>query len=198
MTPEDELDGHTIEELSDYLDHGRSPRNRSIEASPGCQNALQAMERLRDLAEQLAEADTEAEKERADDRWLQRLLAGIVVEARPGRRIPLEEATPISDLGITEGAVRSLIRDAETDAPGIVVGRTRLHGDLGTATAEVSVNVDVGIVYGHNIETATERLRTAIADRLAAHTSLQIRVIDITVRDLHEPDEVDGTPEELG
>lgn len=54
----DNLDGHSIEELSDYLDSGRTPRNRSIEASPGCQSALQAMERLRDLAGQLALADT--------------------------------------------------------------------------------------------------------------------------------------------
>src|SRR5690606_26819485 len=112
-------------------------------------------------------------------------------EARPGRRIPLAEPTPDSDLGITEGAVRSLIRDAETDAPGVVVGRTVLHGDLGTATAEVSVSVDVAIVYGHHIETATDRLRQAIAAKLAAHTCLQVRVIDIAVRDLHEPDESD-------
>ena len=41
-----DLDGHTIDELGEYLDRGRIPFDPSIEASPGCQLALQSMERL--------------------------------------------------------------------------------------------------------------------------------------------------------
>ena len=38
-----DLDGHSIEELSDYLDAGRQPRNESIESSAGCQIALDSL-----------------------------------------------------------------------------------------------------------------------------------------------------------
>ena len=50
--PED-LDGHSIDELTDYLERGRTPADPSIEGSPACRNALRALERLRDLARRL-------------------------------------------------------------------------------------------------------------------------------------------------
>ena len=43
MTGFEDLDGHTIEELSDYLDAGRTPVDASIEGSPGCRIALDAL-----------------------------------------------------------------------------------------------------------------------------------------------------------
>ncbi|MEB4613714.1 hypothetical protein OOT08_03585, partial [Leucobacter sp. M11] len=75
MEPED-LDGHTIEELSNYLEAGRAPADPSIDGSPGCKIALDALERLRTLSPELLAADTEAEPE-PEESWVQSILAGI-------------------------------------------------------------------------------------------------------------------------
>ncbi len=125
----DDLDGHTVEELSAYLDAGRTPVDPSIEASPGCQIALEAMERLRSLSGPLLEADAEAASA-PEASWVARILDTITLEARSGRRIPLESPSPSADLAITEGAVRGVIRAAEADVDGIIVGRCRLRGDV--------------------------------------------------------------------
>ena len=39
----DDLDGHTIDELADYLDAGMQPADPSIDDSAACQNALAAI-----------------------------------------------------------------------------------------------------------------------------------------------------------
>ncbi|MFE7504140.1 hypothetical protein [Promicromonospora sp. NPDC057488] len=183
MTPDDDLDGHTIEELSDYLEAGRTPPDPSIEGSAACRLALDALTRLRDLTPDLIAADTAAEPE-ADDGWVRRILDGIASEARSGRRIPLSAPTPDADLVITEGAVRGLVRAAEGAVPGVLVGRCRFDGDLTTYGSPVRVLVDVSLLYGQPLPAATARLRAEIADRLAAHTALDVTGIDITVSDV--------------
>src|SRR5690606_10365468 len=60
LDPSD-LDGHTIEELTDYLDAGREPANSSIDSSAGCVLALDALERLRALTPALMARDEAAE-----------------------------------------------------------------------------------------------------------------------------------------
>lgn len=178
-----DLDGHTIEELTDYLDAGRVPADPSIDGSPGCVLALDALERLRLLTPALVARDEAAEPE-ADPSWVQSILSGIAMDARSGRRIPLSDPDETSDLAITEGAVRGLIRAAENVFPGILIGRCRLNGDVTASDAEVGVEVDVSVPFGEPILQLVDRLRSEIAARLRRHTRLAVTGIDITVHDI--------------
>ncbi|HLS91954.1 MAG TPA: Asp23/Gls24 family envelope stress response protein [Microbacterium sp.] len=177
----EELDGHTIEELSDYLDAGRSPRDASIEQSAGCRLALDALERLRGLTPDLMEADAAAE-EQADEGWVQRILAGITLDARAGRRIPFRADD--ADLAITEGAVRGIVRAAEGAVPGALIGRCRVDGDVTEPGAPVRVHVDASVPYGRPIPDMAEQLRAEIGERLRRHTDLTVAGIDVTVHDI--------------
>lgn len=178
-----DLDGHTIEELTDYLDAGRTPADPSIEGSPGCVLALDALERLRALTPVLIARD-EAAEPAPETSWVQSILSGIAMDARSGRRIPLSDPDETSDLAITEGAVRGLIRAAENVFPGILIGRCRLNGDVTASDAEVAVVVDVSVPFGEPIMQLADRLRSEIAARLRRHTRLAVTGIDITVRDI--------------
>lgn len=180
---DDDLDGHTIEELTDYLEAGRTPPDPSIEGSAACRIALDALARLHDLTPDLIAADTAAESQ-ADDGWVRRILGGIALEARSGRRIPLAAPGPDADLVITEGAVRGLVRAAENAVPGVLVGRCRFDGDVTVHASPVRVLVDVSLRYGQPLHVATARLRAEIAERLATHTALDVTGIDITVSDV--------------
>lgn len=191
LEPSD-LDGHTLEELSDYLEAGRLPVDESIEASPGCQLALDALERLRGLGGQLIEADAAAMPD-VDDSWVDRILSGIAPDARAGRRIPFDEPEPAVDFGITEGAVRGLIRSAENAVPGILVGRSMLEGDVTTVGAPIRIAIEVNAFYGESIPTAVDRLRREVAERVLRHTDLTVTAIDVTVRDVQR---VSGSTEE--
>lgn len=179
----EDLDGHTIEELTDYLEAGRTPADPSIDGSPACLLALDALDRLHGLAPTLIAADTAAEPE-ADDGWVRQVLAGIALDAHAGRRIPLPTPGQDADLGITEGAVRGLIRAAENSIPGLLVGRCRFDGDVTLPGAPVRVLVEASAPYGVPLARVTDQLRAEIAARLAAHTALNITAIDITIHDV--------------
>lgn len=182
--PED-LDGHTIEELFDYLEAGREPADPSIEGSAGCRIALEALTRLRDLTPGLLAADTSNEPEPSES-WVQSVISGIALDARAGRRIPVVTQAPEADLGITEGALRGVIRAAERVVPGIVVGKCRFDGDVTVPGTPVRVRVEVSAPYGVPIPGAVQRLRAEIERRLRTHTTLNVSGIDIDVRDVHE------------
>ena len=49
--------GRTIQELSEYLEAGRSPRDPEIEQCPECLNALESLSRVGDLSRDLFAAD---------------------------------------------------------------------------------------------------------------------------------------------
>lgn len=180
-----DLDGHTLDELTDYLEAGRQPRDPSIEESPGCQIALDALANLRGLGGQLIEHDAAASPD-VDASWVDRILDGIALDARAGRRIPFESPEPSIDLGITEGAVRGLIRSAENAVPGLLVGRSRLDGDVTVPGEPIRVDIEASALYGEPLMQITERLRVEVAERLRAHTALNIVAIDIAIRDIRE------------
>ena len=182
--PED-LDGHTMDELADYLDAGRQPADPSIDASPGCRIALDALERLRRLGPALLDQDTAAEPQ-ADESWVRSIIDGIARDARAGRRIPFRVVEPDDDLGITEGAVRGLIRSAGDAVPGVLIGRCRLDGDVTTSGAPIRIEVEASVPYGLPIARLAERLRTEIGERLRTHAELNITGIDIVVHDVRD------------
>ncbi|MCW2287093.1 hypothetical protein EDF60_1743 [Leucobacter luti] len=179
----DSLDGFTLEQLSEYLDAGRTPADPAIETSPGCQLALDALANLREFRADLLARDTAAEAP-ADESWVQGVLAGIALDARAGRRVPVSASDAGVDLGITEGAVRGLIRAAEARVPGVLVGGCRLDGDVTAHGAPTRITVDASVRYGIPIPAVVAQLRSEIAGRLATHTELNISGIDITIRDI--------------
>lgn len=180
-----DLDGHTIEELTDYLEAGRTPVDPSIEQSSGCQLALDALERLHGLGPALLDADA-ATQPAADAGWVDRILSGIAIDARAGRRIPFVSPDATIDLGITEGAVRGLIRSAENAVPGLLVGRCRIAGDVSVPGEPVSITIDASALYGEPLSTSAERLRDEVRRRLEAHTPLDILAIDVVIGDIQE------------
>lgn len=180
-----ELDGHTIEELTEYLEAGRQPVNSSIEESPGCLLALDALERLHVLGRELISADAAADPE-VEEGWVDRILNGIAIDARAGRRIPFASAEENVDLAITEGAVRGLIRSAENAVPGVLVGRCRLDGEVTEPGAPIRVEIEANVFHGEPIPRIADRLRVEVDRRLRSHTELNIVAIDVVIRDIQE------------
>lgn len=179
-----DLDGHSIDELTDYLDAGMTPADPSIDDSAACQNAIAAISRVRRFAGDLLEADALDEPER-DDSWVSGILQNISLEAAAGRDIPVRTATATEDIVLTEGSVRALIRRAGDGVDGILIGRCALDGDVTDPDAEVSVTVSATILYGHRIPDVTDRVRSAIHRELLRHTRLRLTGVDITIRDLY-------------
>lgn len=180
-----DLDGHTLEELSDYVDAGRQPSDPTIDGSPGCRLALDALERLQGLGGQLIDADAAASPD-VDASWVDRILSGIALDARAGRRIPFDAPDASVDLGITEGAVRGLIRSAENAVPGVLVGRCRLDGDVTVPGEPIRIDIEASARFGESIPRMAERLRAEAEQRLRAHTELNIVAIDVRIRDVYD------------
>lgn len=206
----DELDGHTLEELADYLESGREPRNPAIEASPACRLALDALAKLRGFTAEAMAAEVAAEPA-PDEGWVQGILAGIAHDVRAGRKIPIAPTEPVPSeilwsesrqsgvaeiqngavesvpevrLGMTEGAVRGVIRSAESAVSGVLIGRCHFDGEVTEWGAPTRILVDVSVQYGVPIHSRVARLRHEIAARLAHHTELNVSAVDIRVRDV--------------
>lgn len=191
------LDGHTVEELSDYLDAGRNPTNFSIESSPGCQIALDALVRLRELTLELLEAEARTEPA-PDDSWVHGIMNRIALEAHAGRKIPIAHENPRADLSLTEGAVRGLFRRAGDSVGGVIVGRCELDGDVSVPREPVSVRMDISVAWGEDMQSAADRVRAAVMLEVARHTELNVTRVDITVRDVRvvaPPAAAGSTPE---
>lgn len=185
ILPEDELiDGHTLDELSDYLARGRRPADPSIDDSAECRAALVALERLERTTRDLLES--EAAGSPLDDGWVGRILDGIRLDVQAGRRIPIAHHDPRADLGLTEGAARALIRSAGDGIDGVIVGRCRFDGDIETPLSPVAVHVEISVRYGEPLDGAAAAVRTAVMRELARHAELSIASVDVTVTDVRE------------
>jgi len=179
----DDLDGHTIDELADYLDAGMTPADPSIDESPACQNALAAIVRLRQSSLGALEAAAAAEAP-ADESWIGGVLANISLEARAGRDVPLRPLEPTERGVMTEGAIRSLIRTTADAVPGVVVARCTLDGDVDQLGAPVRVSVEVAVREGVAIPATATLVRSTVADVLDEQTDLVVDAVDVVVRDL--------------
>ncbi|MFC4242695.1 Asp23/Gls24 family envelope stress response protein [Gryllotalpicola reticulitermitis] len=177
------LDGHTIEELSTYLDAERTPTNFSIESSPGCQIALTALERLRDLTAHVLELQAAAEPAPPDG-WVHGIMNRIAVEARAGRDIPITHPAPSAHLTMTEGAVRGMVRAAGDSVPEVIVGRCQLDGDVTVPGEPITVTVDISVAWGESIPLAADRAREAIRQQLGKHTELNILAVHVNIQDV--------------
>lgn len=184
--PDDDLDGHTMEELGDYLDRGRTPVDPSIENSAACRLALSNMQRLRELSLGALEQRADAERGR-ETAWVDRLLEIIRAEVRSGRDVPVAHPDPRVRLAITEAAVRGLVRRAGDTMGDVIMGRCALDGDLETPDAPVRVHVTAGLLFGAPADETADRLRARIRQTLAQHTELHVESIDVRFDDVFLP-----------
>ncbi|MFF2050558.1 Asp23/Gls24 family envelope stress response protein [Leifsonia sp. NPDC058194] len=185
LPPDELIDGHTLDELSDYLAAGRQPADPSIDGSPQCRAALTALERLGRATQDLL--DQEAAASPTDDDWVGRILTGIRLDVQSGRRIPIAHPDPTADLALTEGAVRALVRGVGDDIDGVLVGRCRLEGDAETPGAPVAVHLEISVRYGVSMTETAEAVRKAVVAELARHAELTIASVDVLVTDVREP-----------
>ncbi|MFO7689496.1 MAG: hypothetical protein R6W83_02930 [Cryobacterium sp.] len=181
-----QLAGHTIEQLSDYLDRGRTPADASIDNSPECQIALRSLQRLHDVQGTLLAADVERETHRTDG-WVTSILQNINREAHSGREIPLAHPSPRAHLSVTEGAVRGILRATGDQVENIIVGRCRLDGNVTVPGDPISIRVDAVVIAGEDIPAKADALRQALYAALRTHTDLHVVAIEITIRDVYLP-----------
>jgi hypothetical protein len=183
VDPSELVDGRTLEELEDYLDRGRSPRDPSIEESAACRLALRALERVRGLS--LAVLEDEASRlPTRDDSWIAGLIESIKAEVVGGRDIPLRHPDPSVRLGVTEAAVRGLLRQVGDAVDGVVVRSSELDGDVSEAGAPIEVTLTMTARYGVPLRDAAQALRAAAASALALHTELQVAAVHVVVDDV--------------
>lgn len=188
-----QLDGHSIDDLSDYLERGRLPRDESIESSAGCQIALAALERLRQLSQEILshEAGMVAPP---DESWIAGVLSNIGREARSGRTIPLQHSSSAVDLSITEGAVRGLIRQAGDTVPGVIIGSCLLRGDVTVPGSPIDVEVSASSYLGAPLPETAERIRHVVYDAIRRHTELVVNTVDVEINDVLLPIVDDSYP----
>jgi hypothetical protein len=176
----EDLDGHSLEDLVDYLDRGRVPADPSIDDSPSCRIALAGLERLRGVAGTLLDEDAAAAPR--TDGWVGAVLSRIALESRPGRRFPIPDLPAGVEGTITEGALRGLVRAVGDAVPGLLTGRVRIEPCAdGT---RLDLDVEVSVAFGAPIEAAVAELRRRVADLLPRRTPFAVARMDVRVRDV--------------
>jgi hypothetical protein len=176
--------GYTLDDLSDYLDAGRSPANPQIDNNAECQAVLASLDRLTSLSHELVTRDAAAAPS-LDEGWIGSLMATIGREVRAGRDIPIGSSDPSTTLSVTEGALRELVRAAGDSVDGVLVGSSELTGDLSQPGAPITVAVSVSVVLNAPVVDLAQAVRERVHSELLKHTELAIEAIDVTVSDVH-------------
>ncbi|WP_256728897.1 Asp23/Gls24 family envelope stress response protein [Microbacterium oleivorans] len=178
--------GKTIEEVSEYLESGRSPYDPEIETCPECLNALDALTRAGRLSRELIAADA-ADLPEPSESWFHGVMTAVRAELRAGRSIPLSHPDPAVSITVTEGAVQALIRASGDAVDGVFIGHSKIVGDVEVPAAPISIDVTASVAWGEPLPSAAGAVRRAVTDALAQHTELNIVAVDVTVEDLHRP-----------
>ena len=186
--------GRSIEDLSDYLDTGASPDAEHIDYCPQCQARLAGLRSLSAAAKDLFDEDMAATAD-DDSGWLDGILANLRLETSAGRLIPLR-GQGMDELTETEGAVIALVRSVGDALGGVLIGRCRLEGEIGTASAPVEVRINVSARYGYPLPTLAEELRTAVFSELLVQTELNVTAVHVAFTDMRPP--FDDEPDSLG
>ncbi|MGR6740935.1 Asp23/Gls24 family envelope stress response protein [Microbacterium sp. F1-18] len=176
--------GKTIDEISEYLDSGRSPYDPEIETCPDCLNALDALERAGRLSRDLIAADA-AQLPEPSESWFDGVMTAVRAELRAGRSIPLSHPDPRVSMSVTEGAVQALIRASGDAIDGVFIGHSRIVGDVEVPEAPIAVDITASVAWGESLPAAAGAVRQAVSEALAQHTELNITAVDVTVEDLH-------------
>lgn len=176
--------GYTLDDLSAYLDRGRTPAIAAIDDSPECQAMLASMERVGSLARDLLAQDVR-EHPTLEEGWLGGLLTSISREIKAGRDIPLTSPDPRATLTVTEGAVRELVRAAGDSVDGVLVGSCSLFGDVTVPGSGIRVALTISVILNSPVQELAEAVRQRVYSELLSHTELAVEGIDVTVTDVH-------------
>ncbi|MCC4908340.1 Asp23/Gls24 family envelope stress response protein [Microbacterium sp. cx-59] len=176
--------GKSIEELSLYLESGRTPPDPAIDECPECLNALDSLERVSGLSRELLESDA-AQLPEPSSTWVAGIMDIVSAELRAGRELPIRHPDPKVRITVTEGAVRGLLRSVADDVAGVYVGRTEIVGDAETLGAPVAIALTASVAWGVDVGMVLDRLRRETFDALQRHTDLNVTGVDVTVEDVH-------------
>jgi hypothetical protein len=171
--------GYSLDELSAYLDRGRSPAIAAIDTNAECRALLDGMQRLGSLSRSLVEHDSAIAPQPAPG-WLETVMSSVTLEVRAGRDIPYPAATASVELSISEGAVRELVRRAGDGVPGVLVGRVRV--------ADERVELSVSAVADRPLRLIADEVRAAVQAELQRHTPVNPAAVDVTIADVRETD----------
>lgn len=172
--------GYSLEDLSAYLDRGRTPRIPAIERNAECQALLASMERMGRISREIVE---EQAAEPLAESWYDEIMREVMREFRAGRDIPLSHTEDGTQLVVTEGALYELIRTVGDDIEGVLVGRVRI--DQPEPTAPLDVRVTVSVLFGYPIPDTVELMRDGIRTAIERHGELRVGRVDVTVGDVH-------------
>ncbi|WP_431795120.1 Asp23/Gls24 family envelope stress response protein [Microbacterium enclense] len=172
--------GYSLEDLSAYLDRGRTPRIPAIERNAECQALLASMERMGRLSREIV--DEQATEPLAES-WYDGIMREVMREFRAGRDIPLARTPDGTQLVVTEGALYELIRTVGDDVPGLLVGRVRI--DQPEPTAPLDVRVSVSVLFGYPMQGTVDLMRDGIRAAIERHGELRVGRVDVTVGDVH-------------
>lgn len=172
--------GYSLEDLSAYLDRGRTPRIPAIERNAECQAILASMERMGRLSREIVE---EQASEPLAESWYDSIMRQVMREFRAGRDIPLARAADGTEIVVTEGALYELIRTVGDDVPGVLVGRVHLNQP--EPEAPLDVRVTVSVRFGRAMTVAVDEMRDGIRTAIERHGDLRVGRVDVTVGDVH-------------
>ncbi|MFG6279134.1 hypothetical protein [Microbacterium sp. 5K110] len=179
--------GYSLEDLSAYLDRGRTPRIPTIERNAECQALLASMERMGRMSREIVE---EQAAEPLAESWYDEIMREVMREFRAGRDIPLARTPDGTQLVVTEGALYEVIRSVGDDIEGVLVGRVRI--DQIEPTAPLDVRVNVSVLFGYPMQDTVDLLRDGIRVAIERHGELRVGRVDITVGDVHLEGEDEG------
>ncbi|MCJ1707681.1 Asp23/Gls24 family envelope stress response protein [Microbacterium sp. VKM Ac-2923] len=172
--------GYSLEELSAYLDRGRTPRIPAIERNAECQAVLASMERMGRLSREIVE---EQASEPLAESWYDSIMRQVMREFRAGRDIPLARAADGTEIVVTEGALYELIRTVGDGVSGVLVGR--VHLNQSEPEAPLDVRVTVSVRFGRAMTAAVDEMRDGIRTAIERHGDLRVGRVDVTVGDVH-------------
>lgn len=172
--------GYSLEDLSAYLDRGRTPRIPAIERNAECQALMASMERMGRLSREIVDAQA---AEPLAESWYDEIMREVMREFRAGRDIPLARTEDGTQLVVTEGALYELIRTVGDEVEGVLVGRVRI--DQPEPTAPLDVRVTVSVLFGYPMQDAVDRMRDGIRAAVERHGDLRVGRVDVTVGDVH-------------
>ncbi|WP_133177862.1 Asp23/Gls24 family envelope stress response protein [Microbacterium testaceum] len=172
--------GYSLEDLSAYLDRGRTPRIPAIERNAECQAILASMDRMGRLSREIVE---EQAAEPLAESWYDDIMREVMREFRAGRDIPLARTADGTELVVTEGALYELIRSVGDGIDGLFVGRVRV--DQAEPEAPLDVRVTVSVRFGRPMAAVVEQMRDGIRSAIEQHGDLRVGRVDVTVGDVH-------------
>ena len=179
--------GYSLEDLSAYLDRGRTPRIPTIDRNAECQALLASMERMGRMSREIVE---EQAAEPLAESWYDEIMREVMREFRAVRDIPLARTPDGTQLVVTEGALYEVIRSVGDGIEGVLVGRVRI--DQIEPTAPLDVRVNVSVLFGYPIQETVDLMRDGIRVAIERHGELRVGRVDITVGDVHLEGEDEG------